>query len=77
MFKGISSATFKKGSHRYFHSEQQSERDEIDSTLRLDSTCPLFVERFAFLDSIQSGTNHLKTAISSLRKKFLAKRFGL
>ena len=56
-----SSTTFKN------HSKQPSEKDELDPTSRLDSTCLLFVQNFAFTDSFQSETNKLKTATSMLK----------
>ena len=79
MFKGLSSATFKKSLDQYFkkYSEQQSERDELNSILRLDSTCSLFVKNIVFTDSFQSGTIHLQTATSMLGKKVFANWFGL
>ena len=69
--KGLSSVRFKN------HSEQPAEEDEIDPASRLDSTCLIFAQNFAITDSFQSGTNHLKTAISMLRKKLFANQFGL
>ena len=64
MFKRLSSVTFKK------NSEQPSEENEIDSNSRLDSTCLIFVQNFAFTDSFQSGTNGFKTVTSMLRTQF-------
>ena len=52
MVKQVSSATLKN----------QSELDELDSTSRLDSTCPLFVQNYADTNLFQSETNQLKTA---------------
>ena len=59
MVKGVPSATFKN----------QPEQDELDSTSRLDSTCPLFVRNYAVTDLFQSETNQLKTATSMLKNK--------
>ena len=42
MFKRLSSVTFKSDS------EQLSEVDELDPTLRLDSTCLILVQNVAF-----------------------------
>ena len=36
------------------HSVQPSEEDELDPISRLDSSCLIFVQIFAFTDSIQS-----------------------
>ena len=61
MFKGLSSATFKKaliGTKN--HSEQQLEGDELDSAYRLDCTCQIFVQNFAFFRSISVWNESFK-----------------
>ena len=49
MVKQVSSATLKN----------QSELDELDSTSKLDSTCPFFVRNYADTDLFQSEKNQL------------------
>ena len=69
----LSSTTFRN------HSVQPSGEDELDPISRLDSSCLIFVQIFAFTDSIQSEIKkkQLKRAISMLKKKLFAIRFGL
>ena len=58
--------------HNVWKSPKPFTQDELDSTSGLDSTCPLFVPKFALTDKLKIEMNQLKTPTSMLRKsKFL------
>ena len=62
----LSSRTFNN------HSKQPSEKDELDPTSRLGSTCLFLSKIFRLL--IHSETNKLKTATSMLKKNLFFRK---